>query len=432
MIFCNAPWYEFHIYWDGSFGICCQESHKLYSSKESQYNVATMPIMEWFNSAPARQFRTDILGQNKISPCTRCYLDEHHAGNSRRINSNQKSVIFTKQAFQQSFNQSPGYEHFLHSSQSQGHTNTVPIDIHVDLGNYCNLACKMCYAGASSTIASQHVKWGIEQDRVYLGQDWTRNVEVWEKFKNQLLELSGLNNIHLMGGETLLTNRFEDLIDFMIEHNRTDMCFSFVTNGTIYRPDLIEKLKKFRRVGIEISIESTDQRNDYIRQGTDTSKVLDNIEKYSKLCNDQSVTLTLRPTFSLLSAGSMHLLLKYALDNQLIVKGNACNNPSFLSSKNLPDTVKQQYLKHYKNLLSQLPDCQVDLEYNASDPNNYETIIKNHLIMYIDMLESPSPLDQQDQLKELVAHCKKWDAVYKFDARKMYPELSEVWNTHGY
>ena len=29
-IFCNSPWYELHIYWDGSLGFCCQEAHKLY------------------------------------------------------------------------------------------------------------------------------------------------------------------------------------------------------------------------------------------------------------------------------------------------------------------------------------------------------------------------------------------------------------------
>ena len=302
-IFCNTPWYELHIYWDGSLGICCQEAHKLYSDSDRQYNIATMSIKEWFNSIPVKKFRTDILGNQQLTECTRCYTEEDHGGNSRRLKSNQKSVIFTRTAFDASIQQSPGYKHFLTSAEQQGHTDTYPIDVHIDLGNFCNLACKMCNPRASSTIASQQVKWGIESSRQYLGTDWTRNTEVWNNFKQQLLELPKLNNIHFMGGETLLTDRFEDFVDFMIDHKRFDLCFSFVTNGTIFRPELIQKLKQFRRVGIEVSVETVDEHNAYQRQGTDTELVLSNIKNYIELCNETSVTVALRPAPSLLSIG---------------------------------------------------------------------------------------------------------------------------------
>ena len=46
-----------------------------------------------------------------------------------------------------------------------------------------------------------------------------------------------------MGGETLLTDRLEDLVDTMIEHKRFEICFSFVTNGTVFRLELLNKLK---------------------------------------------------------------------------------------------------------------------------------------------------------------------------------------------
>ena len=96
-IFCNTPWYELHIYWDGSLGICCQEDHKLYSSGE-QYNIACMSIADWFNSEPVRNFRQQILGDTPVSACRRGYHEEQLGANSRRLRSNQKSAIFT-QAF---------------------------------------------------------------------------------------------------------------------------------------------------------------------------------------------------------------------------------------------------------------------------------------------------------------------------------------------
>jgi len=431
-IFCNTPWYELHIYWDGSLGICCQEDHKLYTADQTQYNIATMSLLDWFNSEPVKNFRSRILGTDRLSECQRCYAEEDHSGNSRRLRSNQKSIIFTKNAFEPSYQQSPGYSKFLHSAANQGHTVTAPIDLHVDLGNFCNLACKMCNPMASSTIASQEVRWGIESSRQYLGTDWTRNDTVWNNFKQQLLALPGLNNIHFMGGETLLTPRFEDLVDTMIAHQRFDLCFSFVTNGTVFKPALLDKLKQFRRVGIEISIETVDEHNAYQRQGTDTDLVLKNIEQYQQWCNGSSITVTLRPAPSILSIGYYAGLLEYALNHQMIVKSNLCYSPRFMSAEILPNTVKTQYQKSYRDLLDKLSDVAVDSDYNSSDPNNYKQVIKEHINMCLSILQSPEPADSEQQLEALVRHCERWDRVYGYNAGALYPEFEQILAKYDY
>jgi hypothetical protein len=431
-LFCNTPWYELHIYWDGSLGICCQESQKLYPAVDRQYNIANMTISEWFNSEPVKKFRFAMLGDQRLSECTRCYLEEDHGGNSRRLKSNQKSVIFTRTAFQESFEQSPGYDQFYKTNQRQGFTSTHPIDLHIDLGNFCNLACKMCGPKASSTIASQQVKWGIESSRQYLGNDWTRDPEVWNRFIQELLHLPKLNNIHFMGGETLLTGRFKDFIDIMIQHQRFDLCFSFVTNGTTFDAELLDKLKKFRRVGIEISIETVDEHNAYQRQGTDTQLVLDNIQRYLTYCNGSSITVALRPAPSLLSVGYYIGLLKYALEKQLVVKSNFCYFPRFLNAEVLPDEIKQLYQRSYREFLKTFDDVNAKSDYNASDPHNYKLIIKEQAEMCLSALQTPAPADQDAQLKNLVDHCRKWDTVYGYNARDLYPELVEVLDRYEY
>jgi hypothetical protein len=430
-IFCNTPWYELHIYWDGGFGICCQESHRLYQDS-SQYNIANMSIMQWFNSEPVRKFRTDILGATKLSECRRCYVEEQHGGNSRRLKSNLKSVIFTRQAFDQSFKQSPGYPVFSTNDKTQGTTTTYPIDLHIDLGNYCNLACKMCSAQASSTIASQEVKWGIDDSKQYLGTDWTKDPKVWQSFKDQLLQIPDLKNIHFMGGETLLTNRFEDLVDWLIDHGRFEICFSFVTNGTVFRPDLIEKLKRFQRVGIEISIESIDEHNAYQRQGTDTNMVLNHIKQYQTHCNNTSITVALRPAPSALTIGYYVGLLQFALDNQLVVKSNLCYEPRFLSAEILPTKTKLLYQTFYQDFLKQLDQVDAGIDYNSSDPNNYQLIIKEQAEMCLAVLQTPEPLDYTSESKKLVQHCKKWDEIYGYNARVLYPELIEILDLYDY
>jgi hypothetical protein len=391
-----------------------------------------MPIMEWFNSTPTRKFRTDIIGDQPLSMCRRCYYDESHNSNSRRLKSNQKSVIFTRTAFETSFVQSPGYKHFEHSKNNNGHTTTYPIDIHIDLGNFCNLACKMCNSKASSTIASQEVKWGIKESKQYLGTDWTRDKSVWESFKQQLLDIPNLNNIHFMGGETLLTDRFEDLIDTMIEHNRFDLCFSFVTNGTVFKPELVNKLKKFKRVGIEVSIETLDARNNYVRQGTNTEQVLQHITKYMEHCNDTNITLTLRPAPSAMSIGGYIGVLQFALDNKLLIKSNVCSDPRFFSVEILPSNVKEIYCEQYNKFIDSLGNVETNNDYNASDPNNYVKVIKEQAQMCVGLLSTTAPDDIDQQLEKLVEHCRRWDKIYNLDARMLYPELKEVWDQYGY
>lgn len=431
-IFCNSPWYELHIYWDGSFGICCQESHKLYADElGSEYNISKMTIAEWFNSKPVRNFRLKFFGDQTLSECSRCMSDEVHGGNSRRLKCNMKSVIFTRTAFKESYNQSPGNKDFTYSQTNQGVTSTHPVDLHVDLGNYCNLACKMCNSRASSTYALQEVKWGNKESQLYIGSDWTRDQKVWENFKKQLLEIPKLNNIHFMGGETLLTDRFEDLVDHMIAHSRFDVCFSFVTNGTTFNPGLLNKLKKFKRVGLEVSIETLTEHNAYIRQGTNHKEVLQNIQKYQEHCNGTSITLTLRPAPSILSIGYLDTLLNYALDKKFVIKYNVCYRPEFMNIKYLPKELKELYLKKYQAIVNRLAEIHASGDYNASDPNRYQEIVKDFAETCISILSSPTP-DNKEQLSKLVQYCAKWDKIYGYNANALYPEWKDFLTEYNY
>ena len=428
-VFCNTPWYEAHIYWDGSLGICCQESRKLHSNDQT-YNIRNMTLSEWFNSEPVRQFRKDMLRNTPTDICSRCHHEESHNGTSRRHRSNQKSVIFTKQAFIKSFEQSPGYKHFMFSQDKDGITNTMPIDLHIDLGNHCNLACKMCWSGASTRIASQFVKWGYADHQQYLGVDWTKDSEVWMRFLNELITIPKLKNIHLMGGETLLSPRFEQLVDFMILHQRFDISFSFVTNGTVYRPDLIAKLKQFARIGIEISIETTTSHNDYVRQGSKIEEILGNISKYQQLCNAGNMSLTIRTAISLLTVGYYHTLLKYCLSNRLIIKSLLVTDPIYLDCKLLPNNIKDAYKQPYEEMLLELGEA-VDVDFNESDPNQYKKSIKLQLIQVLNLLNDQKYSNNQ-LLEQTVRWCQSWDKVYGFNARELYPEFIEIFDQYGY
>jgi hypothetical protein len=207
---------------------------------------------------------------------------------------------------------------------------------------------------------------------------------------------------------------------------------SFVTNGTTYNPVLIKKLKQFARVGLEVSIETLGKTNNYIRQGTDTKVVVNNIMKYIAECNNTSITLTLRPAPSLLSARDYWQVIEFALQNQLLIKSNLCSEPEFLSISTLPQSIRLTYLDNYKKLLQDLDNIDLAGEYNESDPCNYRAVAKKQILQMISLLSQPDPDDQYMLLTQLMQHIQDWDQVYGFDARALYPELEELLTRHSY
>jgi hypothetical protein len=393
-----------------------------------------MTIAEWFDSEPMRQARLSMLGNTPNSFCGSCYREQERGGTSRRIKSNQKSIIFNRTAFGESYLQSPGYQKFESSRVNQGAYDGLPIDLHIDLGNYCNLACKMSSFRASSTIAVQEVKWGNLSAKKHIGTDWTRDEAVWSRVLEELASITNLNNVHFMGGETLITSRFEDFVDYMIAHDRTDLNFSFVTNGTTFNERLLEKLKLFGRVGIEVSIETVTQHNSYVRQGTDTNLVLQNMDRYLAHCDNNNITLTIRPAVSALTIGHYHSLLRYCLERNLVVKGLWVDRPDFLDAQILPLSVKQQYIKSYEKLLQEydLESLDYQSDFNESDPHQSRRIIANQISQCVHMLNTPTLDDHDHLLKQMVDWCQKWDQVYGYNARDLYPEFSNILDLYGY
>lgn len=391
-----------------------------------------MTIAEWFNSEPMKQQRLMFSSPVQNPACRDCWKQEEHSNTSRRHKSNQKSVIFQKENFKDSYEQSPGYDKFEYSFANNGSYNGLPIDLHIDLGNHCNLACKMCWGRASSKIAAQEIKWGeFENEKSLI--NWTQDQAVWDRFVNELLEIPNLKNIHFMGGETMLSPRFKDLVTRFSDARRHEVCFSFVTNGTIWDEDLVSRLAQFERVGIEVSMETLGKQNEYIRQGTNNKEVLLNIKNFSRYANGDNVTVTMRPALGLLSLGYYHSLIEYCLQNQLLIKSLPMTQPAHLVTTVLPRSIRQTYKQAYLDLIDHYNlDYNLDTDYNESDWHNYKQVALSEINKALYEIDLPDAANQEQLLGELVFHMKRWDKVYEFNMREYYPELGELLDKHGY
>ena len=108
------------------------------------------------------------------------------------------------------------------------------------------------------------------------------------------------------------------------------------------------------------------------------------------------------------------------------------DGPQYLNIIVLPDHIKAAYLPAFDQLLEELATVNATADYNASDPNNVSQVIKEQVTQCRTALLTPQPSNADQLLDQLVQHCKKWDQVYKLNAREIYPELAEIWDQHGY
>jgi hypothetical protein len=116
-----------------------------------------------------------------------------------------------------------------------------------------------------------------------------------------------------------------------------------------------------------------------------------------------------------------------------MIKSLWATHPMFFNPQILPNSIRNQYIDNYKNLIDEYNlngDHLVD--YNESDPNQLPRIILSQIDQCLNMLTKDQLPDSDQQLKKLVEHCERWDRVYGYDARVLYPEFQEILDQYNY
>lgn len=427
-IFCNVPWTTLHMYWDGSFGMCCSESQKPYSKElANKYNIKNMSINDWYQSEAMKKKRIEILGNNYLSECSVCYAEESFGYESKRSKENLKTVIFLDK-LENSYKQSHWFNRF--ESAKFYADQSLPIDWHIDLGNECNLACKMCNPKASSKIAMQFKKWQLETNSY---TNWTNDPQSFKNFLESVDKIK-IHRLHFMGGEPFFNKKFAQIIDYLIDNSRQDISLSIVTNGTMINLDLIDKLKTFKSFDLEISIESIEANNHYIRQGCDTEKLKQNI-LFLKSHESENFKVVLRTVPQLLSINTYHKLILWAWENKLSIQGIPLKFPSYLSMKLLPDNLKNKISKELnavKDYIEKTSNNDIKQLSTGRDTSRLHIQLARECQSLINLL-GQSNLENTDHLRKELSHwLYKWDQLYDLNPFEYYPEYKEFFQSINY
>ena len=362
-IFCGVPWYELNINNDGSFDLCGCQNDKIRGTAVGQvWNIKKIPILEYWNSTRMRESRLVKLGDVPDPMCRMCQRKDEIGYNSTRQKENSKSVIFSE-AFERSFLQSPNYHRFKYSKDNQGYTQTTPHSLHINLGDACNFACRMCHPIASSKLQHEFkiLKW-IEKD-----------------------------------------------------------------SDTRY----FERLSKYKRTEIGISIESVGPMGDYIRQGGKIDQILKNIEQIDKL-KPENMSLVIRTVPGLLSLPTYADIIDWSWKHNIPMDNSLQVNPPWQVGLLLPDNIKTKIISNIQKILDQVPGDYTAQLNNQKDRNKINTSIRNECESIIKYLQQPAPSNANELLHECAVMLDQWDKMKQINIKNYSTELYELLNKYGY
>ena len=155
--------------------------------------------------------------------------------------------------------------------------------IDVRLNNVCNFKCRSCSGFASN-------RWFNEHNLVYLDnmisvkyQGFDKLQSFWEDFDRHIL--NDLEGIHLAGGEPLITDAHYRLLEKLIASGKTNIELQYTTNLSYLKFkhwDVVELWRKFPNLELNLSLDGTGEKGEYIREGLDYLKWRENVGRLQR------------------------------------------------------------------------------------------------------------------------------------------------------
>lgn len=180
----------------------------------------------------------------------------------------------------------------------------VLLDLTPNIG--CNLACKICSEGSSTTWAKlKNIK--IEKANQITYDDFFK--------KMSLLDLTNLKEINFSGGEPLLNKnivKYLSCLEQQVDFGQIELRFS--TNGThILTDDVSEFFSKFKLVSARFSLDDVGHGHEYHRYPAKWDEFVVNWEYF--LANmPVQVLPSINRTIGLLNLNRLDLLDRWAQD----------------------------------------------------------------------------------------------------------------------
>ena len=255
--YCVLPFKSFSTNPSGEIRVCCNNGHM-----HAPYQKLS-ETEDVLNSKFLQGIREQFINNEKPKICDRCWKQEDQDVHSFRYQANNDTLF--------------GIKDDQEASRAKSILSFEDIEYaDISIGNHCNLACRMCNSTSSSLFGKEvAVMEGADEPTIIepTAEEKKKIYEVLEKAVN-------LNTIYLLGGEPLITDLHEEILDIMIDSGKAkNVVLRLSTNLQTQKLDkFIEKWSQFRQISIQVSIDGYDKMYEYIRWPGKWSKLDENFK----------------------------------------------------------------------------------------------------------------------------------------------------------
>jgi organic radical activating enzyme len=360
-----------------------------------------------WNSEKYKTLRLNMLNDIPSKECTRCYTQESHGKFSLR---NQLTYQYGKQ-----------YD-LVEETKEDGHLEKLDLQyLDIRFSNICSFTCRTCGPDLSSAWAAiKSAKYPeLNLPSIVRIESSSKNREFWEDL-SQYIE--NVNRVYFAGGEPLITKEHYDLLEYLIEKEKTHIQIFYNTNFSSFEfkgKSVLDYWKKFSNIAVAASLDGSYEKGELIRKGTDWEVIVENRKLMMKEC--PHVRFYISPTISVFNAD--HVLdfyeewVELGLINKFSMQFNVLLHPDYYSIKVLPESIKTPIIERITKLLDSIKDETVvpivafrrDLKHFRSalsekiDDETRESLLiqLNHKINQLDIERNESTWDTFPKLIEM-------------------------------
>ena len=308
-VFCDKPFNHNYIHTNGKFRLCCTTIQDIYTDNNyNLFNAGKHSVNDYWNSNRMKEIRKNMIAGKQTRDCIKCYQQEKNGIASLRSTN--------------------GMENFIKNTKADG-TYTKPAStMQIQMGNICNLKCKMCSQMYSHMNGLELLEIGKEDpDWLHWVKEQGANVNNWtnelgikqEWYKNKEFKLQtfehisqNITNLNVIGGEPTLIPEFYEMFEYCDKQNTLgDKSVTLVTNLTNTNPRMTKWLPKLRKWRIWASIDGVAERTEYIRYPSQWKIILRSLDFYKNLAKESNGGITLSPAVQLLNVDQLDDIIKW-------------------------------------------------------------------------------------------------------------------------
>jgi hypothetical protein len=429
----------------GEFRSCCRTPSRPVTEEQLQEKG----IDAFLNSDHLKQSRLDLINGIRHSDCKTCWGLEDKGMKSPREpeqfwNFMKREGLVPREHRLTSIDADTMHDALAKVTTTDHEFITAkrPYMLELSLGNTCDLKCMYCNHHYSTQWAVELIKTGEitqeQYDREFPAPAPSFESKFWEWFDR--VGKFSIHRVNIIGGEPLIIPKFYEYIDTMREKleflkplpNRIKPTLCIVTNLNTppnYFKRFIDRLPAITEVfdvEIIVSMESLEDRAEYIRNGIDWDRFKSNVDKLFSI-KDVKFNTGFLMTVSALSIATTKEFVQYATelsrkhDRPVHLKQNIINYPKWQSPMILtPDFAK------YVDAAIDYMEQQVDTMPETVDfSGRYD-----QYIIFLKSLSNSLKTNTGNYLYDRVDFrnwFSKYDATRNLDFKKTFPEYIEFW-----